>query len=68
MTIEQQERINTTLNRAIEQNKINNKSDASITENKDGLVLLNWENTRRNFCFTVFQEGSIHSGKFGSWN
>jgi hypothetical protein len=67
MTVEQQERINITLNRAIEQSKINNKSDASITENKDGLILLNWKNSRRSFCFTIFQEGSICSGKIGMW-
>jgi hypothetical protein len=67
MTVEQTNRINITLDRAIEQNKIDNKTDAVITENKDGLALLNWKNSRRSFCFTIFQDGSIHSGKFGMW-
>lgn len=61
ITLEQKERIEKTLDRAIEQKKIENKS-----VNKQKNVWLSWKNKYRSFRFTIFQDGTIHSGFFGT--
>lgn len=66
ITLEQKERIEKTLDRAIEQKKIENKSDAIIKVNKQKNVWLSWKNKYRSFRFTIFQDGTIHSGFFGT--
>ncbi len=65
ITEAQKERIEKTIQRAIEQGKMENKADAVIKVNKHGNVWLSWKNTRRSFCFTIFKDGTIHSGFFG---
>lgn len=66
ITLEQKERIEKTLDCAIEQKKIENKSDAIIKVNKQKNVWLSWKNKYRSFRFTIFQDGTIHSGFFGT--
>lgn len=66
ITEAQNERIEITLNRAIEQKKINRKEDANIEINNQGNVWLSWKNTNRSFRFTIFADGQIYSGFF--WN
>ncbi len=65
ITESQKERIEKTIQRAIEQCKMENKADAVIKVNKHGNVWLSWKNTRRSFCFTIFKDGTVHSGFFG---
>ncbi len=65
ITEAQKERIEKTIQRAIEQAKMENKADAVIKVNKHGNVWLSWKNTRRSFCFTIFKDGTTHSGFFG---
>lgn len=65
ITEAQKERIEKTLQRAIEQGKLENKSDASIKINKHGNVWISWKNTR-SFRFTIFEDGSMHSGFLGT--
>ncbi len=57
--------IEKTLQRAIEQDKLENKKDATIRVNKYGNIWLSWENTKRSFRFTIFKDGAIHSGYLG---
>lgn len=66
ITEKQKEIIEKTLNRAIEQGKIENKSDATIKVNKQKNVWLSWENKNRSFRFTIFEGGEIHCGLFGT--
>ncbi len=66
ITEAQKERIEKTIQRAIEQGKIENRADAVIKVNKHGNVWLSWENTRRSFRFTIFEDGSMHSGFLGT--
>ena len=66
ITEAQKERIEKTLQRAIEQGKLENKADASIRINKHGNVWISWKNTKRSFRFTVFQDGQMHSGLLGT--
>lgn len=66
ITDAQKERIEITLNRAIKQKKINSKEDANIEINNQGSVWLSWKNENRSFRFTVFADGQIHSGFFGT--
>ncbi len=53
ITTEQKERVEKTLERAIEQEKIENKSDAIIKVNKQKNVWLSWRNKYRSFRFTI---------------
>ena len=62
ITEAQKERIEKTLQRAIEQGKLENKADVSIRINKHGNVWIEWKSTKRSFRFTVFQDGQMHSG------
>ena len=66
ITEAQKERIEKTLQRAIEQGKLGNKADASIKMNKHGNVWISWKNTKRSFRFTIFHDGQIHSGLLGT--
>ena len=66
ITEAQKERIEKTLQRAIEQGKLENKADVSIRINKHGNIWIEWKNTKRSFRFTVFQDGQIYSGLFGT--
>ena len=66
ITEAQKERIEKTLQCAIEQGKLENKADANIRINKHGNVWLSWKNSRRNFRFTIFTDGNIHSGFLGT--
>lgn len=66
ITEKQKERIEKTLNRAIEQGKIESKSDATIKVNKQKNVWLSWKNKNRNFRFTIFEGGEIRCGFFGT--
>lgn len=66
ITEKQKERIEKTLNRAIEQGKIENKSDAIIKVNRQKNVWLSWKNKNRSFRFTIFEGGEIYCGFFGT--
>ena len=66
ITKAQKKRIDITLERAINQGKLLDKSDAKVRINKHGNVWIEWKNTKGSFCFTVFQDGQIHSGLFGT--
>lgn len=66
ITDAQKERIEITLNRAIEQRKINSKGEANIEMNNQGNVWLSWKNKNRSFRFTIFTKGQIHCGFFGT--
>jgi len=66
ITEAQKERIEKTIQRAIEQDKLENKEDAVIRLNKHGNVWLSWKNAKRNFRFTIFKDGAIHSGFLGT--
>lgn len=66
ITTEQKERIEKTLDRAIEQEKIENKSEAIIKVNKQKNVWLSWRNKYRSFRFTIFEDGTIHSRFLGT--
>lgn len=61
----QKERIEKTLQRAVDKVKLGNKSDAKIRVNKHGNVWLEWKNSKRSFCFTIFKDGQMHSGLLG---
>ena len=65
ITAAQKERIEKTLNRAIEQGKILNKADADIKINQYGNVWLFWKNPKRSYKFTIFSDGNICSGLLG---
>lgn len=62
----QKERINITLQRALDKGKLGNKEDAKIRINKYGNVWLEWKNSKRSFRFTIFQDGKMHSGLLGT--
>ena len=66
ITEAQKERIEKTLERAINQDKLENKADAKIRVNKHGNVWLEWKNPKRSFRFTIFQDGQMHSGLLGT--
>ena len=66
ITEAQKERIEKTLNKAVEQGKLENKADASIRINKHGNVWISWKNARRSFRFTIFADGSMQSGFLGT--
>lgn len=66
ITVEQNERIENTLQRAVDQGKLENKADAKIRVNKHGNVWLEWKNSKRSFRFTIFQDGQMHSGLLGT--
>lgn len=66
ITEAQQKRIDITLQRAVDQGKLGNKSDAKIRVNKFGNVWLEWKNSKRSFRFTIFQDGQMHSGLLGT--
>ena len=66
ITKAQNERIEKTLERAINQGKLENKADAKIRVNKYGNVWLEWKNSKRSFRFTIFHDGQIHSGLLGT--
>ena len=66
ITKAQNERIEKTLERAINQGKLENKADVKIRINKYGNVWLEWKNSKRSFRFTIFQDGQIHSGLLGT--
>ena len=66
ITKAQNERIEKTLERAINKGKLENKADAKIRVNKYGNVWLEWKNSKRSFRFTIFQDGQIHSGLLGT--
>lgn len=66
ITEAQNERIEKTLQRAVDQGKLENKSDTKIRVNKYGNVWLEWKNSKRSFRFTIFQDGQMHSGLLGT--
>ena len=66
ITEAQKERIEKTLERAVDQGKLENKEDAKIRVNKYWNVWLEWKNSKRSFRFTIFQDGQIHSGLLGT--
>ena len=66
ITEAQKNRIDITLERAINQGKLLDKADAKIRINKHGNVWIEWKNTKRSFRFTVFQDGQMHSGLLGT--
>lgn len=66
ITEAQKNRIEKTLQRAIEQGKLENKADVSIRVNKHGNVWLSWKNSKRSFHFTIFADGGMHSGFLGT--
>ena len=65
ITEAQKDRIEKTLNKAIEQGKLENKSHADIRINQHGNVWLSWKNPKRSFKFTIFTDGNMCSGLFG---
>ena len=66
ITEAQKERIEKTLERAINQGKLLDKADAKIRINKHGNVWIEWKSVKRSFRFTVFQDGQMHSGLLGT--
>lgn len=66
ITEAQKERIEKTLERAVDQGKLGNKADAKIRVNKHGNVWLEWKNSKRSFLFTIFRDGQMHSGLLGT--
>lgn len=57
-----EEQIEKLVQRAIEQGKLKNKADITIRINKQRNVWMSWKNTRRSFRFTIFIDGTMHSG------
>lgn len=66
ITEKQKERIEKTLDCAIKQGKIENKSDVTIKVNNQKNVWLSWKNKYRSFRFTIFENGEIHNGFLGT--
>jgi len=66
ITEAQKEHAEKIIQRAIEQGKLENREDTVIRVNKYGNVWLSWKNTKRSFRFTIFKDGTIHSGFLGT--